>query len=134
VAECDGRVGLDVWPDAPHVFQSFASMLDEGVEALDALGASSTAGSPRSIPRGLREGLLELVDRLTRPHEPMSRSVPTSRSEHPLEQLAMLAGRDQIVWISNRRVRTLALTPMRRTADCGSLPVGVGPTSGDGES
>jgi acetyl esterase/lipase len=95
---------------------------------------SSTAGSPRSIPRGLREGLLELVDRLTRPHEPMSRSVPTSRSEHPLEQLAMLAGRDQIVWIANRRVRTLALTPMRRTADCGSLPAGVGPTSGDGES
>ena len=39
VAECDGRVGLDVWPDVPHVFQSFASMLDEGVEALDALGA-----------------------------------------------------------------------------------------------
>ena len=39
VAECDGRVGLEVWPDVPHVFQSFASMLDEGVEALDALGA-----------------------------------------------------------------------------------------------
>lgn len=39
VAECDGRVGLDVWPDVPHVFQSFASMLDEGVDALDALGA-----------------------------------------------------------------------------------------------
>ena len=39
VAECDGRVGLEVWPDVPHVFQSFASMLDEGVDALDALGA-----------------------------------------------------------------------------------------------
>ena len=39
MAECDGRVGLDIWPDVPHVFQSFASMLDEGVEALDALGA-----------------------------------------------------------------------------------------------
>lgn len=39
VAQCDGRVGLDVWPNVPHVFQSFASMLDEGVEALDALGA-----------------------------------------------------------------------------------------------
>jgi epsilon-lactone hydrolase len=39
VAECDGRVGLEVWPEAPHVFQSFASVLDEGVEALDALGA-----------------------------------------------------------------------------------------------
>jgi acetyl esterase/lipase len=43
VAECDGRVGLDVWPDMPHVFQSFTSMLDEGLdegaEALDALGA-----------------------------------------------------------------------------------------------
>ena len=39
VAECDGRVELAVWPDVPHVFQSFASMLDEGVEALDALGA-----------------------------------------------------------------------------------------------
>jgi hypothetical protein len=33
-----GRVELDVWPDVPHGFQSFASMLDEGVEALDALG------------------------------------------------------------------------------------------------
>jgi monoterpene epsilon-lactone hydrolase len=39
VAECDGRVGLEVWPDVPHVFQGFASMLDEGAEALDALGA-----------------------------------------------------------------------------------------------
>ena len=38
-AECDGRVELQVWPDVPHVFQGFASMLDEGVEALDALGA-----------------------------------------------------------------------------------------------
>ena len=39
VAECDGRVELDVWPEVPHVFQSFAGVLDEGVVALDALGA-----------------------------------------------------------------------------------------------
>lgn len=39
VAECDGRVGLEVWPAVPHVFQGFASMLDEGAEALAALGA-----------------------------------------------------------------------------------------------
>ena len=63
VAECDGRVGLDVWPDVPHVFQSFASMLDEGLDEGSRRSMrwarSSTAGSARSIPRGLREGLLE---------------------------------------------------------------------------
>jgi epsilon-lactone hydrolase len=34
-----GRVDLQVWPGVPHVFQGFAAMLDEGAEALDALGA-----------------------------------------------------------------------------------------------
>lgn len=37
-AECDVRVDLQIWPGAPHVFQGFAAMLDEGAEALDALG------------------------------------------------------------------------------------------------
>ena len=39
VAEHDGRVELQVWPGVPHVFQSFASILDDGTQALDALGA-----------------------------------------------------------------------------------------------
>jgi acetyl esterase/lipase len=37
-AECDVRVDLQIWPGAPHVFPGFAAMLDEGAEALDALG------------------------------------------------------------------------------------------------
>lgn len=44
VAECDGRVDLQVWPGVPHVFQGFASMLDDGIEALDALGAFVDGG------------------------------------------------------------------------------------------
>lgn len=39
MAEHDGRVDLQVWPGVPHVFQTFASILDEGVQALDTLGA-----------------------------------------------------------------------------------------------
>ena len=39
VAEHDGRVELQVWPGVPHVFQSFASILDDGTQALDTLGA-----------------------------------------------------------------------------------------------
>jgi acetyl esterase/lipase len=30
VAEHDGRVELQVWPGVPHVFQSFAGILDDG--------------------------------------------------------------------------------------------------------
>jgi acetyl esterase/lipase len=37
-AECDVRVDLQIWPGAPHVFQGFAAMLDEGTEALDSIG------------------------------------------------------------------------------------------------
>lgn len=36
--ECDVRVDLQIWPGVPHVFQGFAAMLDEGADALDALG------------------------------------------------------------------------------------------------
>ena len=36
--KCDGPVKLDVWPDGRHSFK-LRDMLDEGVEALDALGA-----------------------------------------------------------------------------------------------
>jgi acetyl esterase/lipase len=39
VIQDDGRVDLQIWPEVPHVFQGFASMLGEGKEALDALGA-----------------------------------------------------------------------------------------------
>lgn len=39
VAEPDGRVDLQVWPGVPHVFQTFASILDDGTQALDTLGA-----------------------------------------------------------------------------------------------
>ncbi|WP_194909419.1 alpha/beta hydrolase [Catenulispora rubra] len=38
-AEHDVQVELQVWPGVPHVFQSFAVMLDEAKEALDAAGA-----------------------------------------------------------------------------------------------
>jgi monoterpene epsilon-lactone hydrolase len=37
-AECDVRMDLQIWPGAPHVFQGFAAMLDEGAEALDSIG------------------------------------------------------------------------------------------------
>jgi acetyl esterase/lipase len=33
-AACNVRVDLQVWPGVPHVFQSFAAMLDEGGAAL----------------------------------------------------------------------------------------------------
>ena len=38
-AEHDVHVELQVWPQVPHVFQAFASLLDEGAAALDAAGA-----------------------------------------------------------------------------------------------
>ncbi|MFC1439444.1 alpha/beta hydrolase [Streptacidiphilus sp. N1-10] len=38
-AEHDVRVDLQVWPQVPHVFQSFAAMLDEADAALDAAAA-----------------------------------------------------------------------------------------------
>ena len=39
LAGCDGRVDVEIWPGVPHVFQGFAAMLTDGVQALDALGA-----------------------------------------------------------------------------------------------
>jgi monoterpene epsilon-lactone hydrolase len=38
-AEHDVRVELQIWPGVPHVFQSFAALLDEAKAALDATGA-----------------------------------------------------------------------------------------------
>lgn len=38
-AEQDVRVQLQVWPEVPHVFQSFAAILDEADEALNAAAA-----------------------------------------------------------------------------------------------
>ena len=53
VAECDGRVGLDVWPDVPHVFRASRAARRRRRCARLRWACSSTAGSARSIPRGL---------------------------------------------------------------------------------
>ena len=39
IAAGNGRVDLQIWPEVPHVFQGFASMLQEGAQALDALAS-----------------------------------------------------------------------------------------------
>jgi acetyl esterase/lipase len=63
LAERDGRVDVEIWPGVPHVFQGFAAMLADAVQALDALGAfvdrwlsgsgdgrDRAAGGPRGQP------------------------------------------------------------------------------------
>ena len=50
VAEQDGRGELQVWPGVPHVFQSFATILDEGTQPRHAgrvrRGIPHSAGAP----------------------------------------------------------------------------------------